>query len=516
MRDSSRTGGWWHLWAQTLVRATHTRVAPSPALLPDSAATSATNAISALSGAANITAQAGQAATSLQGLVQLTPETLKALQTATPMTNAAGANLGTLVDSSGKFAHSVQWVPAGAAGAVSMAAALGPAVALLMIQMQLAKISGLVRENIELTDELLQTVKREQWADVEGLQTAMLKAIDEAQHVGHVTGHIWENVAGHEAELRASRKLFHDNVTNHIAKLAAKKDHRARAEYLTHHAEEIVTDAQAMIRAQAAWFTYQAIRAGRVHADQSEPDSLMEKIVSDARKEHDNELGAVERLLHQLQWECSMLADLPGKRTVPFTKSRRDAKTVARVSRVLKDQVSTLRESVHMQEPPVPQPAIVAFPDDVPEHLTRVIRWHLTEETLLAVAEARRKWFGRSWAHYLAVTDKRLHVLDIDKFERHGEIAESIDLDSIRYVRYRPAESSTKGRLDIVTPDADYPYELGTWAAREDKVAPTQQFVDLLGSHMNVPASEIPDSPVVGPARASSELESSGPVDAAR
>jgi hypothetical protein len=469
-----------------------------PALFPTSAASSATDAISALTGSANIATQAGQATAGLQGLVRLTPETLTALQTATPMTNAAGANLGALVDSSGRIAHSVQWVPAGAAGAVGVAAALGPAVALLLIQLQLAKISSLVRENIALTDDLLQTVKREQWAGVDGLHAAMLKAIDEAQHVGHVTGHIWENVAGHEAELRASRTLFRDSVNNHRTRLAAKKDHRARVEYLKHHAEEVITDAQAMIRAQAAWFTYQAIRAGRVHADPNEPDSLVGKIVLDARTEHDRELGAVDQLLHQLHWQLSVLADLPGKQTVPFTKSRRAAKDVARVSRVLKGQVSAMRESISIEVPPLPEPVVVAFPHSLPEHLPWVIRWHLKEEQLLAVAEGRTKWKGRSWTHYLAATDKRLLILAKEDFERHGEISRSIDLDSIRYVRYQPAEEGEKGRLDIITPERDHHYEFETWADHGGGAEAAQRFADMLGSHMNLPASEIPDSPIVG------------------
>ncbi|MDN7121483.1 hypothetical protein INN71_08780 [Nocardioides sp. ChNu-153] len=469
-------------------------------LLPAGAARSATNAVSALSGAGSVVAQASQATAGLQGLVRLTPETLKALQTATPLTNAAGANLGTLVNTSGKFAHSVQWVPAGTAGAVTVAASLGPAIALLMIQMQLASITRLVRENIELTDELLQTVRREQWASVDGLQGAMHKAIEEAGHVGLVTGHIWENVAGHEAELRASRALFRANVMNHAMALAARKDARGRADYLTHHAEAIVTDAQAMLRAQAAWFTYQAIRASRVHADPNEPDSLVEKIVTDARAEHDRELDAVDTLLRQLHRECSVLADLPGKRTIPFTKARRDAKNVARVSGALRNQVGALRESVRAQEPPVPQPAIVAFAGAPPEHLTKVVRWHLDDEDLLAIAGTKVKWSGRSWTHYLAVTDKRLLVLAKEDFERYGEINRSVSLDAVRYVRYQPEATRKKAQLTVVTPDDNLPYDLEIGDSAQESAA--RMLADLLGSHMNLPQSEIPDSPIVGPSLA--------------
>lgn len=469
----------------------------TPTLFPTTAADSATGTISTLIGAGNIAAQAGTAAAGLQGLVRLTPETLNALQTATPLTNAAGANLGTLVDAGGKFAHSVQWVPAGAAGAVQVAASLGPAIALLMIQMQLKEISSLVRENIALTDELLQTVKREQWAEVDGLHEAMLKAIEEAQHVGHVTEHIWENVSGHEAELRKARTMFRGHVANHRAKLAAAKDHRARAEYLTHHAEEIVTDGQALIRAQAAWFTYQAIRAGRVYADPNEPDSLLEKIVENARTEHHEELAEVDKLLHQLHWQCSVLADLPGKRTVMFTKSRRAAGQVARVSKVLVEQVAALRESIREAEPAVPSPRIVAFADEVPEHINRVLRWHLgRDEELLAIADTKTKFAGRSYTRYLAVTDEHLFVLKKEEFDKHGDIAITVDLEDLRYVRFRPGDEKTRGRLDLFTPQIDLSHEFGSWAAQEDNVDSVRKVADLLASSMNLPASEVPTSPI--------------------
>lgn len=82
----------------------------------------------------------------------------------------------------------------------------------------------------------------------------------------------------------------------------------------------------------------------------------------------------------------------------------------------------------------MPEPVIVAFPHGVPDHLTKVIRGHLEEEPLVAIAEVRAKWVGRSWTHH-RTTDKRLPVQARGDVERQGEINQSIDLDSIRYVR---------------------------------------------------------------------------------
>lgn len=127
---------------------------------------------------------------------------------------------------------------------------------------------------------------------------------------------------------------------------------------------------------------------------------------------------------------------------------------------MLKNQIGALCESVRAQEPPVPQPAIVALAGTPPEHLTSILRWYLDEEHLLAIAETKVKWLGQSWTHYLAVTDKRLLVLAKEDFERHGEINRSIGLDLVRCVRYQPDAPRKKAQLTVITPDADLAYDL--------------------------------------------------------
>lgn len=473
-----------------------------PPLLPDHAAKEFGTAVGMVVAGINVGAQAVGAAGVFQGLVQLTPATLQALQTATPLTSG-GVNLGTLVDASGHFVHSVQWVPAGAAGAAAGLAAVGPAVALLAIQIQLANITSLVQENLALTDELLRAVRIERWAEVTGLHEAMLKAVDEARHVGAVSDPIWQNVAAHEAILGKSRNEFQVKVSAHLSSLDGKQGHQDRWEYLRHHGEAILRDVQALIRAQAAWFTYQAIRAGYLH-HRSDTDStagkLLEKVVADARAVHDQDLQAAGELLHALHWRFSMMAELPGRPTLPFGKGKRAAKEVAHASRLLLDQLTILRQEIDLADPPVQTPVIVAFEDDVPDFLPRVLRWHLhPDEQLLALGSARgQAWPVRDWC-YIAVTNERLLVADRDALKSRGEIGTVLPLTHVRYVRFTPASNDgqkVRGRLEVTTPDVDVRLTFGEWAGKEGHQADVTRLAQLLRSCMCLPPSEVPSSPL--------------------
>ena len=48
-------------------------------------------------------------------------------------------------------------------------AAIGPAVAMIALQMQLGEISSLVRTNIALITQTLKAIRNEQWSELESL-----------------------------------------------------------------------------------------------------------------------------------------------------------------------------------------------------------------------------------------------------------------------------------------------------------------------------------------------------------
>lgn len=80
---------------------------PEAAIIPERAKHDGTSTVSTLIGAANLSAQALVAQTNLLGIVRVAPGTIKALQTAIPLTSG-GENLGTLVDSSWHSTHSTR------------------------------------------------------------------------------------------------------------------------------------------------------------------------------------------------------------------------------------------------------------------------------------------------------------------------------------------------------------------------------------------------------------------------
>ena len=194
------------------------------------------------------------------------------------------------------------------------------------------------------------------------------------------------------------------------------------------------------------------------------------------------------------------MAELPGKRTLPFGKGRRAAKDVARASRTLLDQLGLLGDPIGLGDPPIPTAPITVFEGDVPDLLPRVLRWHLrADEELLALGSAK----GHGWpvrdGSFIAVTDQRLLVADRNALFGRGEVGVAVPLSDIRYVRFRPAanEGQKTVRLDVTTPERDLRLTFDDWAGEEGHHAEVARLAQLVGSSMSLPASEVPSSPLV-------------------
>jgi hypothetical protein len=91
----------------------------------------------------------------VQGLYRISDATQALLKAGGMLAIKDGANLGTVLSSSG-FAQA-RFIPVTAVSAAQTAAAAGPALAMIALQMQLSEITGLVRTNIALTSQVLTT-----------------------------------------------------------------------------------------------------------------------------------------------------------------------------------------------------------------------------------------------------------------------------------------------------------------------------------------------------------------------
>lgn len=459
------------------------------------------SSIAQATGLANVAAQSVSGAMNVQGLVRLAPETVKALQTAQPLTSG-GYNLGTLA-SNGKIVSQVRWMPAGSAATAGVVASVGPAIALMAIQAQLNTVIELSRDTLEMTTAVMDEVRQQKWAEVRGQQKALRQAMDEATHLGSVTDSIWREVEGRKAILNEHWDHYEERVRSHVADLFKHTEAKARQKHLSQHGVAVLSDVQALLTAQSSWFRYEGLRAASLveSAKSNEGDArLLEKVVGNARTAHSATLADTARLLDAIDREFGVMAELPGQFTVPLGKKRRAADDVRAMARSARESLARLRGLANTSTfPTVEEPDIAAVEDH--DELDSVLGlWGFRldhDETVLGIAECR----AGSWilnvmdAGWLLVTDQRILLAKQDDFKKYAAIERSLPCDQIRYVRLREKSGRQGPQIDIALRDEDLTLKFSRWATSDEGSAAVEEFADLLKAMMNIPAAELRELP---------------------
>ena len=136
---------------------------------------------------ATVGGNVGTAVAGAQGLYRLSGATQAVLKAGGSLAVKDGANLGAVIVN-GKIVSQARWIPAAAVSVPSAMAVLGPALAMVAIQMSLNEIAGLARTNIALTSQVLTTIRHEQWAELEGLMDAVDDVLAKARSVSCIAG----------------------------------------------------------------------------------------------------------------------------------------------------------------------------------------------------------------------------------------------------------------------------------------------------------------------------------------
>lgn len=294
-------------------------------------------------------AAGAQSLLAVQGLVRLTPETLAALQAFSPVAAANGANLGVLADSAGKFAHVVQWVPAGGAAGLSVVASAGTAVALVAIQVQLAQISKKVDKNIALTREVLDELRWSNEAEIIAVVSSIRRAYDEALSIGAVTEPIYSEIRGKEVLIVQARELLARRITEYTSELARARSRQDRRTWVRQHAERCLTDLRALMQVHQAWFVLQALRAANVaDTDASAAGVHLVKILREKLTAENTELvGRMVDLADQLQRQLGLLEEAGNARLGRF----RSAKEAREAAAAIRGMVVTTLPELDAVEP---------------------------------------------------------------------------------------------------------------------------------------------------------------------
>src|SRR5699024_2920313 len=215
-------------------------------------------ALGSVGNLATISGNLAEAATKAQGLFRVDDATLSLLKSGAEMATKDGAKLGAIYKN-GELVAQARFMPASMTAGTAIAA-IGPAIAMLALQMQLSEISSLVRENIALTSETLKIIRHDQWAELTGLSVNIERAVDEATQVQAVSSTTWESVSGDSSLLEKQLDQYRRHVGEHTKQLRGVRG-TARRRYLENHAEAILFDANALLVSLKAHTGYQALRA---------------------------------------------------------------------------------------------------------------------------------------------------------------------------------------------------------------------------------------------------------------
>lgn len=456
--------------------------------------------------AATVGGNMANAYASAQGLYRVSSATQALLSNGAVLATKDGANLGA-VFANGKLVAQARFVPVSAVSAASAAAAIGPAVAMIAMQMQLSRIEGLVSSNIALTSQVLITIRHEQWAELTGLVAAIDRALDQAREIGSVPASLWDTVSGSEAALRKQLDLYRRNVGEHVEQIDGLDTHRRR-EYLDTNALAILFDSHALMSSLKAWATFQALRAGKARAagpDDPDEARLVEIIARDTRKEFDSALAEATRLIDSLTRELRVVAQLPGRASVPLTKKWKDSKASRLTGGELLKVVEPLADALRPPAPLLDAPQVVCSLKqlDLDPYLG-ILRWFLEDgETLRCLGFPYQldegdvaKFVGQNvlsrldpekWATLVAVTDRRVITAKASTFRQQGEIGQEVPIDQVRYVRARTSQGGgVRSTVNLITRDEDI-----RWAFHVDTAkADVDAFAAVLAESMAIPEAE--------------------------
>lgn len=426
-------------------------------------------------GGANVAAQVAHGVNTARGLVRLSPDTIAAMKAGAKPVTKDGWYQGTLKVGN-RFSNSVRWAPAGSQGATAVAASAGPAAALMAIQVQLAEIVALVKENIALTRSVLQAVEDERWASAKSHFDAISEEFGHANALGEVTPDIWAHAQAQSSEtkLRELLELSLRAVRRHHDEFVQLDNSTARRTWLDANARSVTQEAQTLLMTHGAWLRYQALRAGYLHrtaANNPQDAALLERVVTGARR-RDAEVRAVAfPLLESVYRLLRLLEEGTGSAWKKLFPGTRDREAVRAAAGGIAAQLGALAEH-HGAYRVDPSPAPVELPClphvEMREVVSR-LRWVLREgEALVAVAKSGG-W--RELERFLVFTSNRVLVVRQGNFLGEGEVDHELPWTLVHSVAKVPGSDRDDGfDLRIEHGTAVKP-EVRTFALRDSSLS---------------------------------------------
>jgi hypothetical protein len=354
---------------------------------------------SALAGIGNAGIQALNGYQQAQGLVRLAPETMAALKMGATPLQSGGWNLGSLTTAgTGRIASQVRWLPAGGATVLSSLAALGPAITMVFIQMQLSEITRLVKVVIDLQNDMLRYTRNDVWAEVHSAVVRLGRLGEQARDLGFVGHATIDEARGKYDSLSHRREHMVRNITDYLTSIRGLATTKSRRDWLNRNAQVVLNEIQTLVLASQGCYVYEVLRA----AERSQNGDALhaEIIMRDAHTERARDRDLINDVVTRFVRALELIAACPGNDMLAIGPRKRPAKDAAAAARHLVQAISSIGFSV--EEPLVAQ-TVRAIPghEAIDAPVLAAVRWHMEPGERLTGAT-------RMPRSVLLATDRRL------------------------------------------------------------------------------------------------------------
>lgn len=345
--------------------------------------------IASIGEGASLTGGATSAANTIQhmsGLYKLDAVTKAQLAAGNALTKATdGQLIGTVRNAGGQITRQARLIPVSAPQIAGAIAAIGPAVAMVAVQMQLNNISKQVSTVQQTSLQTLQVLTDSRNADYQGDCQTINEVYQASSNHGYVSETDWSIISGLVSRIQSHRHFYKKQVANHQEALEkAHADSHTQRDYIQTNRARIVNDSCAAFETLRAWEHLTELRIARAQAQgdhpHAEPLQIRQEIIED--------LQVQRTLLHGLMRELRIIAELPGGWTVPASSKRKKAHLSQQMAQEIIGTLNPLVQQLELQENPIPSPDITCAPNDYDvSPYTKILRWYLEEgEELRALA----------------------------------------------------------------------------------------------------------------------------------
>ena len=203
--------------------------------------------IASIGEGASLSGGAASAANAIQhmsGLYKLDAVTKAQLAAGNALTKTAdGRLIGAVRNTGGQITRQARLIPVSAPQIAGAIAAIGPAVAMIAVQMQLSNISKQVSAVQQTALQTQQMVEDWHNADFHGAQQVVLRIFQKSTEEGTVSNTNWEQINGLSNNIERHRRYYKQRILKHAQELQSCQNNVSeRRNYITQHQQSILFD----------------------------------------------------------------------------------------------------------------------------------------------------------------------------------------------------------------------------------------------------------------------------------